>query len=950
LIRIEAAYRKWTAARLAIVAAILLVAVAAPGFGQDFAQPLPLDPAIRTGRLPNGLTYFIRRNVRPEKRAMLRLAVKAGSVDEADDQLGLAHMLEHMAFNGGTHFAPGELVKYLESIGARFGPHVNAYTSYDETVYMLDVPTDRAGVLTRGFEALSDFAGGITLDEREVDRERGVVIEEWRGRQGAATRMQKPQMDALFGASRYAERLPIGTPEILQSFPAQRLRDFYRDHYRADRMAVIVVGDIEVEAIEALVRGHFAALPTLPPAPRPVYPVPPHADTRYVAVSDPEAQGSSVSIMMKRPMQPFVTVGDYRRLIVRSLVTQMINERLAEIARQPEAPFLRAGAGDSAISRTVESFGISARVADGGIDRGLSALAQELSRIRQFGFGEAELERAKLGLLAGYERAYNERNTSESANYARELLQHVLTDEPAPGIEMELAIVRRFLPEITTEDAAELAREAVREDSRVVLATSPEKAGVARATDASLREALRVGLAAPVTAWRDATAGRSLMATPPTPGSVRARREIPELGVTVLTLSNGAEVWLKPTDFRADQILFTSYARGGISLAPPEEYFNASLSASLVGIAGVGGFTPIDLGKLLAGKIAGASAYVSTSTHGVSGNATPRDLETAMQLLHLQFTAPNRDAEAFVLMKERLQATLANQEQNPGSVFGERVRAVNTMDHFTSRSLKAGDLPTLDPQRMLAFYDARFANAADFTFFFAGSFTVEQITPLLTTYVASLPSTGTPSARFGNLSVQFPTAVRREAVNKGREPRSQTAITFFADTGLDELEAHRARAASSVVQMRLRDLLREELGGTYSVGVGYSDMAPLPGYGTMSVQFGSSPENAERLMQAVLREVERLKAEGPSAADVQAVKEAEKNDLQTSFRQNGFWMNSLQAAHLLGRDPLRILQRVERADSLTTDNIHAALRKYFPSDRYTVVTLMPEAAGRPAAQ
>ena len=919
---------------------VLLWAPSAPA--QDLNEPLKLDPAVRTGRLPNGLTYFIRRNVQPANRAMLRLAVEAGSVDEAEDQRGLAHVLEHMAFNGTTHFKTGELVKYLESIGARFGPHVNAYTSYDETVYMLDVPTDREGVLARGFEALSDFAGGISLDEREIDRERGVVIEEWRGRQGAATRMQQPQMNALFGESRYADRLPIGTPEILKSFPADRLRSFYRDYYRPDRMAVIVVGDIDPVAVEKMVQQAFSPLRAVPASDRTVYAIPPHQETRFVSVSDREAQASSVAVMHKRPLQPFRTVADYRRVLVRALVNHMINARFTEMARAPEAPFIRASSGDETLGRTVEAFTVSARVNDGGIDKGLAALGQEISRIKQFGFGAAELERAKAAMLATYERAYNERNTSESSGYASELLRHFLSDEPAPGIEAELALVRRFLPEVTAAETAALARDLVTDDNRVVLATSPEKAGLTTATEASLREALRAGAAAKVTPWSDEIAGRELMATRPTPGTVRARREIPELGTTVLTMSNGVEVWLKPTDFRNDQVLFTAYARGGTSLASPADYHNASLSTSLVALAGLGGFSPVDLGKLTAGKIANSGAYMSAYTHGVSGNATPRDLETALQLNYLLFTAPNKDPEAFLLMRRRLEVALANQEQNPGSVFGERVRAVNTMNHYAAKPMKLEDIPRLDPQRMQAYFEARYGNAADFTFFVVGAFKVDEIIPLLNTYIASLPSRGSATATITDDRMRFPESIIRETVNKGQEPRSQTVMSFYADTGLDEIETHRARAATQVLQMRLRDILREELGGTYSVSVGYSDNSPIQGYGYTTVQFGSSPENAEKLTKAVVGEIERLQREGPSASDVQVVKETEKNDLQTSLRQNGYWLNSLQAMHLLGRDPLRILARTERAESLTQDNIHAALRKYFPLQRHTVVTLMPE--------
>jgi zinc protease len=926
---------------------VLLFVAAGTAAAQDLSSALPRDKSIHVGTLPNGLSYFIRNNPRPNDRVMLRLAVKAGSNDEADDQRGLAHLLEHMAFNGSAHFKPGELVAYLESIGASFGPHVNAYTSFDETVYMIDVPTERPGALVRGFEALSDFAGGITLDTAEIDRERGVVIEEWRGRLGASTRMQEPQLKAIFGASRYVDRLPIGTPEILKSFPAQRLRDFYRDFYRADRMAVVVVGDIDAPAAENLIKQHFGALPSRQPAAQAPREIPSHQETRYVTVSDREAQASTVSMLFKRPLVELRTVGDYRLSIVRGLAYQMINARLGEIARQPNAAFLGASVGDDTVGRTVEAFTAGARVRDGAIPQGLSALIQELERVRQFGFGPQEFDRAKRSTLAAYEQAFNERDKILSGPLASELLRHYLEGEAAPGIEVEVQLIRQFLGSITAAEVAESARQLIRDDNRVVIASAPEKPGLQPVTEAALAAAIKTGSSATLTAWRDEAAGQQLMATMPTPGSVGARREIPELGVTVLTLSNGVEAWLKPTDFRNDQIVLTSYARGGLSLASEADYFNASLATGLVSLAGIGGHTPTDIGRMLAGKVASGSAYLSSTTHGISSTTSPKDLETAMQLAYLQFTSPNTNVgPAFALMKERLEANLANQAQSPGAVFGERVRRINTMDHFTARPLRLEDVAKLSAERMLAFYKERFANAADFTYFIVGAFTIDQITPLLERYVASLPSTGKATSKIGDLRLQFPSQPVREVVYKGQEPRSQTVMAFFADTALEELEVHRLNAATSVLEMRLRDILRERLGGTYSVSVGYTNTSPVPGYGTVSVQFGSSPENQESLSQAVMAEVDRLRREGPAAADVDAVRQQEKNSLDESMRQNNYWLGSLQSMHVLGRDPRRILQRTERADSLSVANIHEMFKKYFPAGRNTIVTLMPEAGAK----
>ena len=560
---------------------MLLLALATVASSQSLSAKLPLDPAIHVGKLPNGITYSIRRNTRPEKRVSLRLAVKAGSIDEADDQRGLAHVLEHMAFNGTTHFKAGELVAYFESVGVAFGPHVNAYTSYDETVYMLDVPTDRAGALDHGLQALSDFAGGMSLEDKEIDKERGVVLEEWRQRLGVASRLQAVTDRAVYGRSKYAERLPIGLPDTIQKFPYQRLRDFYRANYTPDRIGVVIVGDLDAAAAEQVIRQYFGVIPARKSGKRPTYPVPTHNDTRVAVATDPEAQASSVSVLHTRPLRKVQTLADYRRGLVRSLFEGMLNARLGEIARDPDAPFLGASVGDDTLGRTVEAFGASARVNEGGIPKGLDAVERELARVRQFGFGDAELDREKKSTLAAYERAYNERDKSESPGYASELVGLFLNDVPAPGIENEYAYAKRFVPTITTTEAAALARELVSETNRVVLAVAPEKKGVTPPGDASLRDALRSGAEAKLTAWRDESTGKVLMATRPTPGSVMGTRQLSEINVTVLTLSNGVEVWLKPTNFKNDQVIFTAYAKGGTLNVQEENYRNASLMTGL---------------------------------------------------------------------------------------------------------------------------------------------------------------------------------------------------------------------------------------------------------------------------------------------------------------------------------------------------------------------------------
>ncbi len=904
---------------------------------------LPFDSAVTTGQLSNGLTYYIRRNTRPEKRVNLQLAVKAGSIDETDAQRGLAHFVEHMAFNGSRHFKPGELISTFEATGARLGPHVNAYTSFDETVYTFTLPTDKEGLVRKGVQALSDFAGGLTLDPVEIDKERGVVIEEWRGGLGAGSRLRDQQIPVLFHDSKYAERLPIGKPEVLRSFTPDLLRSFYTEWYRPDRMAIVVVGDIEPAQIEAMIREEMGGLATPPSAaPDRTYPVPLQLELLVKVATDPEAQQSSVSVVRKKTRLPDDRVADYRRGLVHRLVFQMINERFDELSRKPDAKILGAGAYESGLSPTVSTFTMSAAVEDGKLVGGLSTLEIESNRIREFGFGPAELERARKWMLASYERAYSERDKTESGSYAREYVNHFLEGEPSPGIDVEYRLAKEMIPAVTAADVGDAARRLFADDSRVVLAVTTEKSGVAAPAEAELRTTLKAADAVAVTAWSDTGGSEALMAKVPEPAAITARRTIPELGVTVVRYANGVEAWFKPTDFKNDQVLFSLISPGGASLAAPALYPDATLAPALVQLSGIGGHSAVDLQKILAGKIAAASPFVSTSSHGISGSSTPANLETALQLLNLTFTAPGNDPQAFALIRKQLEASYANRDNNPGLLFREKVAEVNTSGHFTSQPLTLARIATLDRAAMAAFYEARFANAANFTLFMVGTFKLDEAEALTARYVGTLPSTGQADSRFADLGVKFPEAIEKVTLEKGREPRAQTVLSFFADPPIEENEQTRVVAATDVLEIALRDILREELGETYNVSAGLSQALPQRGGGHIAITFGASPENIPKMVERSLEEVKRLQEQGPSEDLVNRAKETARREHETALRQNAFWLGRLQSARLLDRDPLLILKREERIAALTQQNIKETVRTYFPLNRYTVVTLLPD--------
>jgi zinc protease len=905
---------------------------------------LPFDPAVTRGTLPNGLTYYLRRNTRPEKRVMLQLAVKAGSVDETDAQQGLAHFLEHMAFNGSRHFKPGELIKTLESTGARMGPHVNAYTSFDETVYMFEVPTDKAGIVDNGLRALADIGSNLTLDPKEIDKERGVVIEEWRGGLGAAARLRDQQIPVLYHGSKYAERLPIGKPEVLKSFTPATLRAFYTRWYRPDRMALVVVGDIEIAAIEAQVKKMFGEMKKpAEAAPERSYEVPLHAEMLVEMTSDPEATQSSITMMRKRRKLGDDTVADYRRNLAEQTVYQMLNERFDELSRKADAQFLGAGAYESSLSPQVGAFALSAGVEEGKIPQGLIALEIETNRVQQHGFGPAELERARKWWLASYERAYTERDKGESGSYAQEYVNHFLLGEPSPGIEYEYRLAQKLIPALTAAEIGEVARDLFVDHSRVVIGTSPEKAGLAIPSEAQLRDAMARADTVETTAWNDAGSGRALIDEVPDPGKIVDRREIAELGMTVIRFANGVEAWLRPTDFKNDEVLYSLSAKGGASLAQPEKYVEALLSPALVQLSGVGGHRAIDLQKLLAGKLARAAATVGISTHAITGAARPADVETGLQLLYLNFTAPGNDAEAFANIKKQLDAVYANREQNPNLLYGEKIAQVNTSNHYTAQPITPERIAQLDREAMASFYRERFSNAADFTFLMVGALKVDEQLPLLSRYVGSLPTKGQPTSSVKDVGLKFPATIQRETVKKGREPKVTTRISFFADPPQDPSTITRLSTAADVLEIALRDILREELGEAYTVGVGLQQETFQRGGGHVAVSFTAAPENLQSMTDRVFKEVQRLQKEGPSEDYLNRARETAMREHETGMKQNGYWLARLQAAKLLDRDPVEhMLGRDDRIKAVTVANVKEAFVTYFPMDRYTIVTLTPE--------
>jgi zinc protease len=950
------------ARRRVTVAAVSGVALAAacviPAFAQTAgAEPdeapawdpqaeLPFDPSVRKDVLDNGLTFLIRENSRPENRAELRLVVKAGSVDEDGDQRGLAHFVEHMLFNGTETWAGNEIIDYLETIGADFGADLNAYTSFDETVYLLEVPTDSEhdGVLHDGLRILGEFAWKATLTDEEIEKERGVVLDEWRRGLGAGQRIRDQQLPVLLKGSRYGERLPIGLPEIIENAPPDAIRRYYRDWYRPERMAVLAVGDFDADRVEAWIRDVFGAIPPTENLRESAeWEVPAQPDTLFALADDPEARHSSVGISGKRaPAEDEATYAGYRRDLVEGLTRRMFNARLGEIVRSDDAPFLGAGLGTSRLGETVEIVELSATVRSGEEARGLEAVITEARRAELHGFAETELDRAKRRAMAGIESAYAERDKTPSGAYVSEYARHFLDGEPVPGIAAEVEIWRRYLPGITVDECERAFREMRTGEGVVVEAARPTSEDLP-GRDELLAAVRRAGSAAPA-AWEDADPGQELLAERLPPGSVTGRTEHESLGVTELRLSNGATVFLKPTDFQDDAVGFTAQALGGTSVVADEDLLSAEAAARLVAEAGYGGYTSTELRKILAGKVVSATPFFSDRYHGVSGGSNVADLPTLLDAIVMVMTQPNRDDAAFRRVLDRMGALLENRSADPSTRHHDRLVAINTMDAPRLRPLTLERLDEIDPDKALEFYRGRFANAADFAFIFVGNLDVDSILPELEKTIGSLPGGGERGAGWVDRPVPFPAEPVRETVRAGHEPKGRTTFTMLSYDGHDPREWHRIRTAVSILERRLRETLREDLGATYGVGAGYTFDLVGPNRGIVRIAFGSDPDRCEELFDRTREILEELRRDGPTEEEIAKEKEIQINDMETALETNGFWSANLASQWMRGRPVEEIEHRIDRIHELDREGIHRVLKEHLGGERWTVVFWKPEEA------
>jgi zinc protease len=912
----------------------------------NLGDPLPLDPKVKVGKLENGLTYYIRQNKKPEQKVELRLVLNAGSINEDDDQQGLAHMAEHMAFNGTTHFKKNEIVSFLQDIGVGFGNDLNAYTSFDETVYMLPIPIDKPGNLEKGFQVLEDWAHNVTYLDDDINSERPIILEESRMGKGANERMFRKIYPKLFEGSKYAKRLPIGIDSLIKNFPVGNIRRFYKEWYRPDLMAVIVVGDIEPAKAEEMIRKHFAGL-TNPPNPRPrdYATVPPYASSSAMVVTDKEATSYTVSINYPAIAdKPAATVGEYRNDLVKQIFTSLLNQRLQELTQKENPPFLFGSVNFGSYARGYEAFSAFAAAGTGDVNKALNALVEEVERAKRFGFTAAELDRAKKSMLANFERSYNNRDKTESDVYTDEYIRNFLDHEPSPGIAKEFDYIKALVPGITLDEVNAVSKKFRDEKNRFVYVSGPEPKGtVTLPVEADLLATIDAKEKADIKPYEEKVIATNLLSKEPKAGKVIAKTKNAVLGTTELKLSNGVTVTLKPTDFKNDQIVMGATRAGGKNNYGLADKFSAEYAVQVVGAMGVGEFSPTDLRKTLAGKTVAVNPVFSGISEGVRGNSGVKDLETLFQLNYLYFTAPRKDTALFRSYVQRNKSQYANISANPQAAF------VDTMYKtlYNNNPLAPVTVPNsayfdkINVDRSLAIYKERFSDASGMNFVFVGSFKEQEIIPLIEKYIASLPATTKKFAIVDN-KVRPVSGKQQLTVNKGKEQKSLILALYTGELPYSEDLDLKTQALSEVLNIRIIEELREKIQGIYGGGTFANiDKYPYANY-SFILQLPCGPEKVDTLIKTVKKEFSDIAKNGPDTSYLNKVKKQWIEQYRTGVKENGTWLSQLLEYKLQGGNPDRFVNYEKYVQKLTPKDVQQAAQLILAGKNEFIAVQMPE--------
>ena len=910
--------------RKQLMALVLMLAGASAAFAQQM-PPIPVDANVRVGKLENGLTYYIRHNNYPEGQANFYIAQKVGSVLEEDNQRGLAHFLEHMCFNGTEKFPGNGVVKYLESIGVKFGADLNAYTSIDETVYNIDnVPMSAAGAVDSCLWILHDWAGGLLLEDEDIDKERGVIHEEWRQRNTAQQRMMEAVSLEMYPGNRYGDRWPIGTMEVIDNFPYSALRDYYTKWYRPDQQAIVVVGDVNVDEIEGKIKGIFADL-TMPenPAERVYYPIADNKEPIIAIAKDKEQQYGIIYLFAKHEAIPAEAKGNLDYLIVdyaKTMFSQMMHGRMSELAMNPDAPFVQGFINDEDffLAKTKGAVNGAIIPKEGKEKEAIAVLYREMLRAQRHGFTESEYVRARAEYLTQIESAYNERDKVKSQRYCKEYVRHFIDNEPIPGIENEYALANQLAPNLPVDLVNGFVKGLMSDTNLVVMAMLPEKEGLTYPTDAEIAQLLTSVAAEDITAYEDKVSDEPLIAEEPAGGKVVKVKDA-QHGYKQLILSNGATVYLKSTDFKADQIIMRAVSKGGTALYDESEAINLSQVTDVIENNGIGNFNTTDLQKVLAGKKAHVAPYIWMNMEGVQGSSTPKDFETLMQLTYLQFTAPRLDAEAFASYKNKMKAMLENQELDPQSALSDTIVKEFYNNHPRALNMKAADVDKIDDARILEIYKERFANAADFSFVFTGAIDAAVAIPLIEKYIGGLPAGG-KKEKYVDAKMDIQKGQIKNVFDKQMATPSATVYLVYSGKVKYNLKNNLMMSLTKqILDIIYTEEIREKEGGTYGVGTsGTINRVPKES-ARLLVMFQTAPELREKLTGMAIDLLNKFAEEGPRQQDLDKVREYMLKKFAENQKENSYWDNLMHNSIALGYDGYKDYEKI--LNSITTDDL-----------------------------
>ena len=932
--------------KLVFTLSLIIAAMTLPA--QETPEKLPMDPEVRYGKLENGLTYYIRHNEQPKQRAEFHIAQAVGAILEEDHQNGLAHFLEHMAFNGTQHFPGKGIINYFESVGVNFGGNINAYTSIDETVYRLsDVPTYREGIVDSALLVMHDWSCGLLLLDEEIDAERGVILEEWRTGRTANRRIWKEMNAKMYPGTQYAKRDVIGDTAVINNFAYQALRDYYHKWYGPDNQAIIVVGDINVDSIEAKIKALWADVPRRANyGERPIYTVN-HNDKPLVAiVTDKEAEGSRVTMEYKFDQLPEAMQGtaqEYMLNLVRELACDMLNNRFSELSQDPKASFTGAGCQYGEAAKKMDAFYGIVIPKEGRETEAFNDLIFQLEKMHRYGFTNAELERVKSEKMNSMEKYYNERNTRRNITLARECIRNFEDGESMPGAQWEYEFVQAVLPLVSLETVNNVAKALIHANPTIAI-SGPEKEGVNIPSEETILAAIagqsELAIEAPVEEVIDT----ELVKKAPHKGKIKSFRENEEIEATEWILSNGIKVVFHPTDFKADEILMQAFSKGGLSQVKTEDLPSAEVATSLIEMSGIGRFSATQLEKALTGKTVSVSAEISENVERMHGSSSIKDLETMLQLTYLYFTAPRRDEKAYETFMGLLRNQLANRDKNPKIAFSDSVQMMSTNHSPRTILFNNEMLDRVSLDKALEVYKTRFANPADFTFVFVGNINPKdpKVQELICLWLGGMKTKKCAREEVIDHHITVTMGQQKNYFSRAMETTTASNRIQYTSYDIPFTMANdlNMEMIGRILSTRYLESIREREGGSYGVGTyGYVMGLPSPRAGLL-MQFDTDPKKQERLMEIIHEEVQTIVANGPLASDLQKEKESMQKDFQEDLEKNTYWRQSLYMYYMYGHNNIRDYKAA--VEAITAETVQETLRKLVSAGNVFEVVMFPE--------